>query len=416
MVVFFSLIIFFLFPSPIFAKYDPRTVPNNKYGIHVADVNDIADTAPLVNSSGGDWGYVTLVIQDNDRDPGKWQALFNQMRRLHLIPIVRLATHLQGNVWAKPAVEDAASWTSFLNALPWPVENRYVVLFNEPNHAKEWGDTINPQEYASVFVSFAKALTSASEDFFLLPAGLDASAASNGNSLDAMEFLKRMIGEKPEILDLLDGWTSHSYPNPGFSGSPLAFGKGTIRSYLWELGYLRSLGLTKTLPVFITETGWLHSQGMFFTPSLLPSEAVAKNLQLAAGTVWQDPTIVAVTPFVFNYQGAPFDHFSWKQQGSNGFYPHFFAYQAIPKIQGAPKQRHAFTIASSLFPDTLVASSSYNLTMTLTNVGQAIVGEKEGYSLSLTAPRGFDGMFDPIPTFEPSVHTFEPPARRANTN
>ncbi len=384
--------LFLIVPSQVYGKYDPRTVPNNKYGIHVADTNDIADTAALVNSNGGDWGYVTMVIQDNDRNFGKWQGIFNQMRRLHLIPIIRLATHLEGNAWTKPSLDDADRWAGFLNSLNWPTINRYIIVFNEPNHAKEWGNTIDPEGYAEIFVAYAQALKSVSEDFFILPAGFDASATNTSDTLDAGQFIRRVIEAKSEIHNLIDGWTSHSYPNPAFSGSPYASGKGTIRSYLWELEYLKILGLTKNLPVFITETGWVNT---------IPTGTVSKNLLIASSTVWQDPVITAITPFVFSYQGKPFDNFSWKKLGSSEFYPHYFDYQNIPKAIGAPKQHHAFSIIHSLLPNTLVASSNYNLEMTLKNTGQAIVGEKERYTLSLTAPLGFETIFDSITTFEP---------------
>ena len=39
--------------------YNPLAVPNNRYGIHIVDTNDIPQLPALVNSSGGDWGYVT---------------------------------------------------------------------------------------------------------------------------------------------------------------------------------------------------------------------------------------------------------------------------------------------------------------------------------------------------------------------
>lgn len=374
------LVSLLLFPASIFAKYDPRTQLNNKYGIHIADVNDIPDTAALVNSSGGDWGYVTVVLQDNDQDQGKWQNIFNQMRRLHLIPIIRLATHPKGNYWIKPQLVDAQSRAEFLNSLNWPIENRYVVLFNEPNHAKEWGNAIDPEEYARIFVEYAGALKSMNEDFFILPAGLDASAPTSSQTLDMVEFIKRMTQEKPEFFDLVDGWTSHSYPNPGFAGAPTAFGRGTIRSYLWELSLLQ-----KNLPVFITETGWTN------TP--------AGNLRLAGSTVWQDPNIVAITPFVFNYQSYPFEQFSWKKLGSGGFYPHYYEYQNIPKLVGAPKQRHSFFVGTPLIPHELVVGSHYNLEMTMKNTGQAIVGTNEGYALELSGP--FEVTFDTVPSFEP---------------
>lgn len=392
MILFTLLFLVLIFPVKIFAIYNPTGVPNNKFGIHVADINDIADTAVLVNSNGGDWGYVTMVMQDNDHDFGKWQNIFNQMRRLHLIPIVRLATHPQGNYWIKPEPVDAQPRAQFLNSLNWPIENRYVVLFNEPNHAKEWGNEIDPEGYAEIFVAYAQGLKSASQDFFILPAGFDASATTTSDTLDAGQFINRVVEAKPEIRDLIDGWTSHSYPNPAFSGSPYASGKGTIRSYLWELEYVRILGFTKNLPVFITETGWVNT---------IPTGTVSKNLLIASSAVWQDPVITAVTPFVFSYQGKPFDNFSWKKLGSSEFYPHYFDYQNLPKGTGAPQQHHTFSILDSLLPDTLVASSNYTLEMRLQNTGQAIIGEKEGYTMSLSAPGGFKVVFDSIPTFEP---------------
>src|SRR3989338_2024841 len=56
---------------------------------------------------------------------------------------------------------------------------------------------------------------------------------------------------------VLSGLASHSYPNPGFSGVPYGFGRGTVRTYQWELDLLKQLGV-KDMPVFITETGWVR--------------------------------------------------------------------------------------------------------------------------------------------------------------
>src|SRR3989344_543595 len=282
------LFLFLLATAQVRAIYDPLSVPNNKYGIHIADPQDIPDAAFLVNSN-GDWGYVTLVIQDNDRNTDKWQRIFNQMRRLHVIPLVRLATRPEGNTWKKPQPEDIRDWKTFLNSLNWPTENRYVILFNEPNHAAEWGNAINPEEYADILASFAKELKATSPDFFILPAGLDASAPNSNSTMDEEAFLRRMIAKQPDAVSLLDGWTTHSYPNPGFSGSPHALGRGTLRSYLWELSLLG-----KQLPVFITETGWQHQS--------LTTETIAEYLKEASLGAWKDPRIVAITPFIFNYQ------------------------------------------------------------------------------------------------------------------
>jgi len=390
----FSIVSFFLLLSsllvhPVYALSDPLSVPNNKYGIHVAELTDLPDAAALVNSNNGDWGYVTLVIQDGDKNTGKWQEVFNSMRRLHLIPLIRLATHPEGNKWAIPQKEDAKRWVEFLNSLNWPTENRYIILFNEPNHSKEWGNTINPEEYADTALLYAKALKEKSQDFFLLPAGLDMSAISDGEALEGSQYLERMYKAQPELFSIIDGWTSHSYPNPGFSSSPYATGKGTIASFQWELNFLKNLGVSKTLPVFITETGWLW-------------RAMGNNLTLAASGIWTDSRIAAITPFLLNYQGSPFDTFSWKKLGSRDFYPHYELYQNITKIKGYPNQRESYTLKNPLIPDELVTGSTYTLETEITNTGQGITDEKEGYDIRIEGlPYGFSFLSEPLPKLEP---------------
>lgn len=403
--VIYLLLCFFVFATPVSAIYDPLVTPNNRYGIHIVDPNDIPDAARLVNGTNGEWGYVTLVIPDNDRDHGKWQRIFNQMRALHLIPIVRLATHVDGDAWTKPYTDAGKDWARFLNSLNWPTENRYVILYNEPNHANEWGGDINPEDYAHTFVSHAQLLKKESEDFFILPAGLDVSAASDGRSLDAATYLGRMIRAEPEMFTYADGWSSHSYPNPGFSGSVFATGRGSLRSYAWERAYLRELGVTKKLPVFITETGWVHSDGVQPNYGLLSASQVAANFQLAASLVWNDPEIVAVTPFVMNYQGLPFDHFSWKKLNSSDYFPQYDTYRAIPKLPGKPYQRERYTAEHRIIPASLVAGSTYERTALLKNEGQGILSEQNGeYAVELVTPPKFSVIHDPLPVMEPGQY------------
>jgi hypothetical protein len=394
------LLLLLTFTQPVDAIYNPTRVPNNQYGIHIADLNDISDVPTLVNSSGGDWGYVTLVSTDNDRSHDKWQTIFDQMRRTHIIPIVRIATHLEKNYWAKPNPVDFDSIVAFFNSLNWPIENRYVILYNEPNHAKEWGDTINPEEYAKDFIELGHKLKNSSNDFFLLPAGLDVSAASDNQTLDAKEYLRRMVISQPDFLTTMDGWTSHSYPNPGFSGSPYASGRGSLWSFVWELSLLQNMGLTRQLPVFITETGWVHSQGKTPQQNALSPEQVGNNLLIAANSVWIDNHVVAVTPFVFNYQDYPFDNFSWKQLGVNDFYSQYYAYQSIEKTKGTPLQNEAYVLSGPLLPLSLVANSTYTLTTKITNVGQGILNPDE-YSLQIDDKK-FTMVANPLPTIEPN--------------
>lgn len=396
-----TFVLLLLSVQTVEAKYWPLEVPNNKYGIHLADINDLRDAAGLINSTGGQWGYVTIVIEDTDRNISKWQPIFDEMRRLKIIPIVRIATHIEQGGWAIPQEEHFNEWVDFLNKLNWVVENRYVILYNEPNHAGEWGGTLNPEQYAERFVSLARKLKEANDDFYILPAGLDVSASNDGRAMDAYQYLVRMIRHKPEILELIDGWTSHSYPNPAFSGSASATGRGSVRSFEWELSVLRDLGLNRTLPVFITETGWVHNGGKNQGPTLSPEQVASRISEVARGA-WEDSRIVAITPFVFNYQDTPFDHFSWKRLGSPDYYPHFFAYREIPKLIGKPRQRKAVELLDPLFPDTLVASSSYTLHARLKNTGQFILEKNNDHTLVVEDSSGlFEIEMHPIPGLEP---------------
>ncbi|HCR81430.1 hypothetical protein A2875_02610 [Candidatus Gottesmanbacteria bacterium RIFCSPHIGHO2_01_FULL_46_14] len=404
------ILFLFLFSTlPIYAIYDPLSVPNNKYGIHVADPQDIPDAAFLVNSN-GDWGYVTVVIQANDRNTDKWQRIFDQMRRLHVIPIVRLATQPEGDTWKKPNLSDIGDWKSFLNSLNWPTENRYVVIFNEPNHAAEWGNSISPEEYTDILNTFSGEFKASSQDFFILPAGLDASAPDGPTTMDEGTFLRRMVQKQADIFSKIDGWTSHSYPNPAFSGSPLAAGRGTIRSFVWELNVLKL-----NLPVFITETGWQHHDGKVLDFSLLRSETVSEYIKTAAVSVWTDSRIVAVTPFILNYQDAPFDHFSWRRFGGDGFYPHYFAYKDVARVRGEPRQREGYEIITSLIPKTLVGDATTTLIGEIQNTGQGILNS-DRYQLIIKDESGlFQTVAESVPTLEPgetgkiAVHITTPP-------
>ena len=324
------------FPTHAFAIVDPLSVPNNKYGIHITDENDLENAASLVNSSGGDFGYVTMVVTIEDRNIDKWSKIFTRLEELHLIPILRIATRSQGNFWEKPKDEDAGSWSDFLSQLPWFTKNRYIIIFNEPNHSKEWGNEINPREYAGILKKYSMSLKAKSEDFFILGAGLDASAPNGKTTMDEVTFLRGMLIEEPDIFTYIDGWTSHSYPNPGFAGKPTDVGRGTLRTYKWEKQVLTSLGVTGNLPAFITETGWAHREGVSIRADYYTAADVADFIKIAGDTVWNDPEIVAVTPFILNYQSFPFSHFSWQELDSDTFYPQFDAYRSIPKVAGIP--------------------------------------------------------------------------------
>lgn len=352
------------------------TAPNNIYGIHLAQPHfqDIQFAADLVNSNGGKWGYVTLVIQENDRSREKWQKIFDQLRELNLIPIIRLATQPEGENWRRPDVKDASGWANFLNSLNWVVKDRYVILFNEPNHGSEWGGEVDVKSYADVSLTFARTLKEKNPDFFVMLAGFDASAPSWMPGMEDEElFLRSVLNKDRSLIDYIDGWASHSYPNPGFSGSVWDNGRGSIRTYDWELRMLRGMGVNKELPVFITETGWKRGN----------EKVVSDNLKTAFEQIWNyDGRIRAVTPFVLDYQAPPFLEFSWKKYQSSEFYPQYFAVQSLSKIKGDPIQIEKGRIEFKL-PRELVAQSKYNFRLILKNDGQAIWDKNENYELRI---------------------------------
>lgn len=370
-VVFISVLIFlsFVLAKSTKAIIDPLASANNKFGIHILDTQDITDAADLVNSSGGDWGYVTLVIREDERDIKNWQKVFDDLRRLHLIPIVRLATTQQDDGWKKFNSDDIDSWVYFLNSLNWVVKNRYLIVGNEPNHAREWGGQINPQEYGQILCHFNQKLKEASADFFVLPAGLDASAPDKKGYMSIETFFAAMFKDK-SVAGCFDGFTSHSYPNPDFSGSPYDTGKGTILGYRWELAFLQSLGINKNFPVFITETGWAH-QTQAGKNGYLTTLKSSEYLKEAFEKVWIDKEVVAITPFVLNYPKNPFDVFSWKNpQGE--WIQAYDLIKSLSKTKGEPQQNHDGEILLFIAPKTLKVNDNFNGIALIKNYGQSI--------------------------------------------
>src|SRR3990172_13014425 len=84
----FIVLLFGLSNKETYSIYDPKSVPNNKIGIHILFPSEIHKAKDMINSNGGDWGYVTIPIQAGDKDIRKWQNFMDEARSLHLIPIL----------------------------------------------------------------------------------------------------------------------------------------------------------------------------------------------------------------------------------------------------------------------------------------------------------------------------------------
>lgn len=322
------LAVLLIFSTRTARALNPTDFPNNKFGIHIQDMSDLYKAAELVNSNGGEWGYVTFVIRQDEMDPVKWFDMFNQLKELKLIPIVRIATSPTDKGWAKPDTKNIQKWADFLNELKWVTKNRYIIVFNEPNHAKEWGGEIDPANYADVFNQLNSTLKEKSENFFVLPAALDVSAKSQNDTMDAVEFWTEIFNSDADFFNKLDGWSSHSYPNPGFSGSATDTGRGTIKSYEWELATLKQFGLRGNIPVFITETGWAQSWS-------IDTGDISENYENAFTNIWTEPNLVTITPFILKYTQPPFKQFSWLE--SDGKVSTFFdKVKNLSKTKGKP--------------------------------------------------------------------------------
>ena len=374
--LFISLLIFnfTLFTSTAKAVVDSLSVPNNKFGIHIisATPDESSPAAELVNTN-GDWGHITFLIESKDRNENKWQEFFNDLRRRHLIPIVRLATKPLNEHWERPYEGEEQAWADFLDSLNWPTKNRYVIIYNEPNHATEWGGVVDAKSYAQILDKMITALKIRSEDFFVMNAGFDASAPHKPPKyFDEVAFLKEMDKTVPGIFEKLDGWVSHSYPNPEFSGSPDALGRGTVRGWFWELQQLRNMGVVKNLPVFITETGWKHAEVLTYNPNLPTSNILSKYYENAYENAWNSSRIVAVTPFLLDYQEVPFDHFSFKKIDSLEYYPFYEAVKNLPKTVGRPIQVTTTELIKGEVYSSIVAGQTYSISLTFKNTGQSI--------------------------------------------
>ena len=290
---------------------------------------EVDEAADLVNSSGGDWGYVTIPIQASDRDLVKWQNFMDECGRKHLIPILRLATtgdyFVQGS-WSEPSDYDVLDFANFLNSLNWPTKNRYVVVFNEPNRGDEWGGTPDPKSYAEILQYASVIFKQTNPNFFIISAGLDNAAANiPGQSIDEFTFMQGMNDAVPGIFSEIDGLGSHSYPNPGFVASPSTDREG-IYSFYYQNNYVAEL-TGKLLPVFITETGWTADKISYLTQVNYYSDAFANY--------WNDPNVVAVTPFILRADQGSFANFSFIAGGQQTEV--YKAYRNMSKVKGEPQ-------------------------------------------------------------------------------
>jgi hypothetical protein len=274
-------------------------------GIHILNPSELNDAEELLKSTTEqeEWHYLTVPLSLEDtKNVEQWQGFFKAAKEKKLIPIVRLVTKFENGAWTVPSKREVVQMVSFLNQLEWPTEEKWVIVFNEPNHAKEWGGQVNPEEYAQVLRFTADWLHTEQKGYRVLPAGLDLAAPNGRVTMEAFTYLERMLAVDPEIFTTVDAWNSHSYPNPGFSSSPQRVGQNSLRGFQYELAYLKEK-TGREYQVFITETGWEENAA---TSRWLPS-----YYQYAYQHIWSDSRVIAVTPFILRGAPGPFARFSF---------------------------------------------------------------------------------------------------------
>lgn len=369
--------------APVAAQ-SQQNLPNNIFGLHInqPEEQDVKDVAALARSGGGDWGYITVTIPRNNKDVDKWNNYMNLLRRLHLIPIIRIATEGCGDSWCEPRQEDIKEWADFLDKLRWPVKRRYVICYNEVNRAGEWGGKIDPAAYAAHCKQQAEALKAKNNDFVIAMAGMDAAAPNQFPYMDEGVFLRQMLAAQPGFFDNIECISSHSYANHGFVGSPHANGRNSILNFQWELGVLKSLGVQKDLCVLITESGWPHAEGSSYRRGYHSVETLKGYYPIYYARVAADPRVIATTPFIYKDCGQ-FEHFSWYDCGSNTQWPFVEVVKSLPKVRGEPEQRMRFDLRGDL-PKKVYTDSQYTLPVFFSNQGQAWLDTSDGYQLRPT--------------------------------
>jgi len=266
--------------------------------MHDSDKRDEEDT-----DNSETWQYVTIPFTLDDLDSLKeWQHFFDQARKKRVIPLVRLTTEFKDGSWQQPTRREIISQISALSRLTWPTDKKHIIIFNEVNHAAEWGGVLDPVGYADALYFASHWAKSEDDSFVILPAAMDLAAPNGSKTTEAFTYLSSMLEHNPEVFSAIDIWNSHSYPNPAFSAPPTSSGQNSLRGFEYELDFIEEK-TNKKYPVLITETGWDLNNNR--QPQL------AQYYLYTLQHVWSDSRVLGVTPFILKGDPGPFSGFGF---------------------------------------------------------------------------------------------------------
>lgn len=320
------------FFSPHLALAQAPTLPNppidqiERVGLHILQVHELdevataltdlhapgpsqvlgTDTDSVIDETSLDnhkWRYVTIPFTLDDLHRlYEWQQFFNEAREQKVIPLVRLTTRFENNAWKQPNRKEVVDQIAALNSLEWPTQRKHIIIFNEVNHAPEWGGEISPETYAEYLLFASQWAKAESPDFVVLPAAMDLAAPNGPRTMEAFNYMNRMLIAQPDVFDYIDIWNSHSYPNPAFSAAPNRTGQNSLRGFQYELDFIkRRTG--RDLPVMITETGWDLNRSR--------QRQLPQYYAYALQHIWSDSRVLAVTPFILRGDPGPFAGFGF---------------------------------------------------------------------------------------------------------
>ena len=283
------------------------TVQASEFGMHILHPQEISQAKTFLTdeTNQANWHYITIPLTLDDLDrTAQWQEFFRIARKEQLIPLIRLATRFDTKLgaWQIPTHKDIVDLFTFLNQFEWPTDERYVIAFNEVNHAPEWGNQLDPASYARVLKFTASWAHTENKNYQVLPAAMDLAAPNGAQTREAFDYLAQMYATDPEIFDYLDVWNSHSYPNPGFSSSPTRSTQNSVRGFIHELAWLKSK-TGRDFETFITETGWIN------TPQT--TRWLTDYYLYSLQHVWSHPQVKGVTPFLLKGDPGPFSEFGF---------------------------------------------------------------------------------------------------------
>ncbi len=338
---------------------DAAPLPASRFGIGLVSPGDAFDLDLAANLV-GPGGAVKLVFAGITRDTqgpdAAWVASVDGAYQRGLVPVLRLAPP-----WGDRAVRNqsddgahrdytslAAAYARVVAGLPRrDGQPLWIEVHNEPNLCYEWvcragegpvdgGNRIDgatlAAEYAAFLADAADALHALGDarvrvlNAGLAPGGVT-SCQCGGDGFDAgwtsMNFLAAMAAAEPGVFDRLDGFASHAYPAQGEGwGFFVPFDQAGPGLAIFHRE-LETIG--RTLPVYMTETGWSTAGGS--------REQIATWTVQAYEQIWLvDPAVAAVMPF--QLRDASWDAFGWTDPSGNP-YPVYDAVRTLRCAQPA---------------------------------------------------------------------------------